>query len=168
MEEICLKSLSLEGSGNPSLCWALAICYKFHFYFLSFDLSYRFRYGIRAKGSFYNVFITAKTFDNVMYDDDDSDIIGSNDNDDNYPNIVHPHRNPSYKVSEVEMRVKGGASPRAVEEEGPKRYLSHLPSVRNNEREEGQYIDLINPFFPTSFSDYELSLIHIWRCRRWP
>ena len=90
-----------------------------------------------------------------MYDDDDSDIVGSNDNDDNYPNIVHPHRNPSYKVSEVEMRVKGGASPRAVEVEGPKRYLSHLPSARNNEREEGQYIDLINPYFPTSFSDYE-------------
>ena len=120
-------------------------------------VSYRFRYGIRAKGSFYSVFITAKTFDNVMYDDDDdSDTISSNDNDDNYPNIVHPHRNPSYKVSEVEMRVKGGASSRAVEGEATKRYLSHLPTGGNCEREEGQYIDLINPYFSASFpGDYE-------------
>ena len=89
-----------------------------------------------------------------MFDDDDNDIIISgNDNVEMYTNAPQPRRNASYKVSEVEMRVKGGAA--CGEGEGPKRYLSHLPSPRTSERGEGQYIDLINPYFSTRFSEYE-------------
>ncbi|XP_070191615.1 uncharacterized protein [Littorina saxatilis] len=122
-----------------------------------------FKTGIRAKGSFYSVFINTKTFNKDEYDNDSDeadDTISGADNSDRYHNVPRPRKNISTrKTAGVEKRKKaggGGSAARVRRGEVANSYISHLPTPQGSPKEEGQYIDLINPSFSEiPFSDYE-------------